>query len=408
MWHRRARKTSTALEKVAIEAHNPHIKNKVYWIIYPTYAEAKEAVWKDPNMLFRIIPKELVARQNEVELTLYLHSGSLICLKGADHPDTLRGAGPYAAIFDEFATMKYEAWGIVEPVLRQNGGWAWFIGTPRGRNHLYDLYNRGQSGHTEWKSWLMKASQSGIVSTDQLMEARKSMNSALYGQEWECDFLENEAMVFRGVREVMMATPRPPETGHYYVMGVDLAKVTDYTVVTVYDRKDNCQVYQDRYNTLEWPYQKAKIAEIANHYNKALVVIDATGLGDVVADDLIRAGVAIEPFKITEQTKKDLVEKLSIWIEQKRLKMLKAEDSLLEFDNFSYEIGPTGKLRYGAKEGYNDDIVISHALAVSSLQPLIPTAHPEEMSRIRLAKLHKLGRFGPGQYERLENEWAES
>src|SRR3990167_5960108 len=69
IWHRRARKTSTALEKVALEAHNPYIKNKVYWIVFPTYAEAKDAIWKDPSMLFRVIPKELVARQNEVELT---------------------------------------------------------------------------------------------------------------------------------------------------------------------------------------------------------------------------------------------------------------------------------------------------------------------------------------------------
>ncbi len=49
--------------------------------------------------------------------------------------------------------------------------------------------------------------------------------------------------------------------------------------------------------------------------------------------------------------------------------MIPQEETLLEFDNFSYEIGPTGRIRYGAPEGYHDDIIISHALAVWSLYP---------------------------------------
>jgi len=407
VWHRRARKTSTALEKVALEAFNPHLKNKVYWVVFPTYAEAKDAVWKDPNMLFRVIPKELVARQNEVELTLYLHGGSVICLKGADHPDTLRGSGPYGVVLDEFATMKYEAWGIIEPVLRANGGWAWFIGTPKGKNHLYDLYNKGQGNNSEWKSWLLKASTSGIVSPEQLQEARLSMRQDLYNQEWECEFLEGAAQVFRGVRGVMDAKPQKPLEGHLYVMGVDLTKVKDYTALAVYDRSTNCQVYQDRFQTIEWPFQKAKIKEIAQHFNHALIMLDATGLGDPIADDLIRAGVAVEPVKITEQTKKDLIEKLSIWIEQKKFKMLNLEESRFEFDNFSYEVGPTGKIRYGAPEGYHDDIVIAHALAVWSLQPLIKVKSTED-SLIRREYLRRLGRISSDEQQLGEQEWAES
>jgi len=407
VWHRRARKTSTALEKVALEAFNPHLKNKVYWIVFPTYAEAKDAVWKDPNMLFRVIPKELVARQNEVELTLYLHSGSIICLKGADHPDTLRGAGPYGVILDEFATMKYEAWGVIEPVLRANGGWAWFIGTPKGKNHLYDMYNKGQGVNPEWRSWLLRASTSGIIAKEQLEEAKISMRQDLFNQEWECEFLEGEASVFRGVAEVMDSRPQKPIQGHLYVIGVDLAKVRDYTVLAVYDRTTNCQVYQDRFNTIEWPYQKEKIKEIARHYNNALVMLDATGLGDPIADDLIRAGIAVEPVKITEQTKKDLIEKLSIWIEQRKIKILPVEETRFELENFSYEIGPTGRIRYGAQEGYNDDIVIAHALAVWSLQPLVKVKSTED-SRIRKEFLRRLGGINEAEARYAEQEWAES
>lgn len=323
-------------------------------------------------MLFNIIPKDLIEKTNDSELVVYFKNGSVYQLKGADEPDSLRGAGPVGVILDEFAKMKYEAWGVIEPILRQNQGWCWFVGTPKGKNHLYDLYNRGQKENKEWQSWLLRASDSGVVAKDQLEEARKTaINEGFYRQEWECDFLEGAGQLFRGVRAVMTATPERPQEGHLYVMGVDLAKVSDYTVITVYDRRTNAQVYQDRFNKIEWPFQKAKIREISTHYNNALVMLDATGIGDPIADDLLRAGVAVEPIKFTEGTKKELIEKLSIWIEQQKIKMLPLDDSRFEFDNFSYEVGDTGRIRYGAPQGYNDDIVIAHALAVWSLQPII-------------------------------------
>lgn len=350
--------------------------------MFPTYSQAKEAIWKDPTMFFRIIPEEIIARKNEVELTLYLQNGSVISLKGADDPESLRGAGPYGIIFDEFADMKPEAWYNTEPIIRGNDGWAWFIGTPKGKNHLYDLYNRGQKDDSEWKSWLLKASTSGVIRPEQLARSKETMRQSLYNQEWECDFLEGEGQVFRGVRDICTAKPQKPIGNHLYVMGVDLAKVQDYTVIAVYDRHTNAQVYQDRFRTIEWPFQKKKIKAVAKHYNNALVMIDATGLGDPIADDLIRGGVSVEPIKITEPLKKDLVEKLSIWIEQKKIKMLPTEETFLEFDNFSYQIGITGRIRYGAPEGYNDDIVIAHALAVLSLQPLFSDEEVKPVSEV--------------------------
>lgn len=321
-------------------------------------------------MLFNIIPEQLIDRKNEAELVVYFKNGSILQLKGADKPERLLGAGPYGVVLDEIDEMKRETWDrIIQPIIRANNGWTWFIGTPRGKQLLFELYQLGQSGNPEWFSSRLKASESGIIPSDQLYNARQTMTQALYNQEMETEFLEGEGSVFRGVREVLTATPQKEILGSLYVMGVDLAKVQDYTVITVYSRATNSQVFQDRFQTIEWPFQKARIIEIAKKYNNALTVLDSTGLGDPIADDLMRAGLAVEPYKFTEQTKKDLIEKLSIWIEQKHIKMLNMEETKFEFDNFSYEIGPTGKIRYGAREGFHDDIVIAHALAVWALQP---------------------------------------
>ena len=125
----------------------------------------------------------------------------------------------------------------------------------------------------------------------------------------------------------------------------------------------------------------------AQFYNRALVVIDATGLGDPIADDLIRAGLSVVPFKITAQSKQDMIEKLALWVEQKQFKMFKdAEgETLLEYDNFSYSMGPTGEIRYGARTGYHDDIVLADALAVWHMNKVFIPEFTREPNRIQLA-----------------------
>ena len=355
-----------------------NITKGVYWHVFPTYTEGKDAIWRDPQMLFNIVPKEMIEKKNDSELIVYLKSGSLYQIKGADNPDSLRGAGPKGIVLDEFDTMKVEAWQILEPIVRANDGWAWFVGTPKGKKQLFEMYQRGQGDNKEWKSWRLRASEAGIIAADQLEESRKTSLQSTWNQEYECEFLEGEGSVFRGVREIMTAEPKPPVAGHYYVMGVDLAKVQDYTVITVYDRSTNEQVYQKRIQTIEWPFQKKWIKDICNHYNKALVNLDATGLGDPIADDLIRDGIPVEPYKLTSESKKDIIEKLSIWIEQKKFRMLNILDTSFEFDNFSYEIGPTGRIRYQARQGFHDDIVIAQALAIWLLQPLLVNQMPKE------------------------------
>ena len=352
-----------------------HLRKGVYWHIFPTYGEAKDSVWRDPAMLFDIIPEQLIARKNETELVVYLKNGSLIQLKGADDPDALRGPNPMGIVFDEFDKQKIDAWYVLEPILRANGGWAWFIGTPIGKQNLFTFYNRGQKEDREWKSWILRASESGIIPYEDLENSKEELKGkqGWFEQEYECAFNEAAGNVFRGVREIMLTKPKPPERDHFYVMGVDLAKVKDWTVLRVYDRDTNCLVYKDRFQTLEWPFQKAKIATVAKHYNNALAVIDATGVGDPICDDLIRAGVGVIPFKISQITKKDIIEKLSTWIETRRIKFLMEKfdpEMLDDYDNFTYDVGPLGKIRYGAREGKHDDVVMADALAVWHLNPV--------------------------------------
>ena len=78
---------------------------------------------------------------NESELRVDLVNGSMIRLYGADNPDALRGPYLDGVVLDEFADMKPEVWHeVVRPMLADRRGWATFIGTPKGKNEFYRLY----------------------------------------------------------------------------------------------------------------------------------------------------------------------------------------------------------------------------------------------------------------------------
>lgn len=416
-WARRHYKTSTALTKLIVECLAN--RYKTFWYVAPTFGMAKESVWKDPGMLFseRIMPPGCVEKINESELTIYFNNKSLLVLKSAEDISRLRGGSPWGVVLDEYALMNPTIFPeIIEPILRQNDGWCWMTSTPRGKNHFYEMFLRGldEDEDNEYKSWTLKASQSGIISGAQLAIAKRDMPSDLYNQEWECDFLEGIGSIFRDIPSILTAEPKPPESGHLYVIGLDLAKANDFTALSVFDRATNSMVYFARWNKLDWPFTKLKIAEIAKHYNNALVYIDSTGLGSPIVDDLQREGIACEPYIFTENSKKNLIEKLAVYIETKRIKLINEESIKRELEAFSYTIGANGHIHYNAPTGYHDDNVISIALGVYGLNPTPTKLEPkDEATPLKRCKERLLGvlrnnGIDARLQERLEREWAET
>lgn len=248
-------------------------------------------------------------------------------------------------------------------------------GTPKGRGKFYELYQRGlDPGQTNYKSFHYTSFDSPFEHIHKaIREDLQSMPERVVEQEIYARFLEDTGVVFRNFQEVMDAVPQKPQVGHRYIMGVDLAKVEDFTVIAVYDTFNNRQVYQARFNKIDWGMQKSRIAETARHFNDgssprsnaASVVIDATGLGDPIVDDLARMGIPVDPIKFTNDMKRQLIEKFVNWIELKRVHILPIQETKVELGNFTYDISETtDRIRYEAPVGFHDDIVIAHALAI--------------------------------------------
>jgi hypothetical protein len=291
-------------------------------------------------------------------------------IKGSDDPDSLRGLNANGVFFDEWAQCKPEAYGeIFRPILAQNGGWAMFGFTPKGRNHAYEFWRRGCVADSEWKSFDLLASTSGLIKDDELAKARVEMGEALYSQEMECEFLADAASVFGGLDECVVGSLEDSVPGHAYVIGVDLGRHHDATVLTCMDRMRRHVVAYVRLTENHWALQKTAIAELARRYNNALCVVEENSFGSPIIEDLREMGVSVQGFKTTSASKGGLIDGLRVAIAQRQVTFPRIEQMLRELQEYEIEITPLGNIRYHAPEGegYFDDSVMSLALCVSGL-----------------------------------------
>ena len=291
-------------------------KNKArVWYVSPTYKQSKTICF---NMLKDLIPAELVKKVNISDLSFELFNGSEIALKGADQEDALKGVGLDFVVMDEFASMRRNAWfEEIRPTLSDTGGSALFIGTPKGRNHFFDLFVKEDP---EWESFRFNTSENPYIPPKEIEQVKKDLSERLFRQEYGSEFLEDDVGVFKGVRRCIVGELQKPILGRLYVMGVDLAKSIDYTVLTVMDTVTREVVAHQRFQDMSWRDQTLKIQHLAREYNNAMCVVDSTGVGDPVFEDLVSIGVSADPYKFTTNTAKvQLIEQLQIAIERRQI-----------------------------------------------------------------------------------------
>ena len=169
-------------------------KNKNCFYCCPTYGMAKEIQW---DMLIQMIPDEYLVKTNETALTIKLINGSTIALKGAEKPNNLRGRALDFVVLDEFADMRPEAWyEVLRPSLSDREGSALFIGTPKGRNHFYDLWAKGVDGADGWESFQYTTVQGGNVSPSEVEQAKADLDERTFAQEYLSEFVTYSGLIY--------------------------------------------------------------------------------------------------------------------------------------------------------------------------------------------------------------------
>jgi hypothetical protein len=233
---RRGGKTFVANAKLIQKAST--VPGSLSWYIGPTLDEARELFYDEVLKLLE--PGGYVAHKNGTSLTIRLTNGSV--MRGQSADKAKRGRGVDLAVFDEFAhwdAFDYVWQQEVRPALSDKEGDAFFITTPKGYNHAYDLYMRGLQGG-EWSSYQWTTAQGGQVSDGELDAARAELDPRVYRQEYEASFETMQGRVYDNFDRVANVE-EVEDTGAEILVGMDF-NVNPMSAVVAVRAADECHI----------------------------------------------------------------------------------------------------------------------------------------------------------------------
>jgi phage terminase large subunit len=199
IWHRRAGKDEVVLNAMRELAwKNPG----TYWHCFPEQKQARKAIWNGVNghtgkrRIFEAFPNSIIKRMQDDDMFIELTNGATFQLIGSDRYDSTVGSGPKGIAYSEWALSNPSAWAYHSPMIRESGGFAAFITTPRGDNHAKSMYDRAVANPDTWFSQLLSINDTKTLSPEVLKEALEEyqdlhgieLGQSFFEQEYECSF----------------------------------------------------------------------------------------------------------------------------------------------------------------------------------------------------------------------------
>lgn len=362
---RRAGKTTLA----AMVAVEKALRGRRVLLASPTQDQA-DAFWeKAKRYLGELIQAKVIYKNEQrriIEFPVAM-GGGRIRAKTAWDADTLRGDYADFLVLDEFALMKSSAWDLVgAPMLLDNDGDAWFISTPRRKNHFHSRYVMGLQDGERWQSWHFTSMDNPHLSPVALEEIQMDMGADDIRQEIYAEFLDNEGAVFRNIANCLV---HPEDVGdhegHDIYAGVDWGKQQDFTVISVGCADCKVEISQDRFNKIDYTFQRERLKVALEKFGVASTLIELNSVGDPNFEMLQRDGLVVTGFDTTTKTKPPLIENLALALEREEWKFLDIPVATAELEAYERKVSlTTGRSTYSAPEGVHDDTVIARALMV--------------------------------------------
>jgi hypothetical protein len=324
------------------------------WWVAPVYQQAEIAYRR---MKTQVTDKNFFTT-NESKLLLTLPTGARIEFKSAEKPDNLYGDDVYACVFDEASRAREESWFALRSTLTATQGKCKLIGNVKGKkNWFYKLGERAKQGEQDYEYFKITAYDAvneGILQLDEVEQAKRDLPKHVFDELYLAEPADDKSNPF-GIDSIR-ACYSPMSSSVPVAFGIDLAKYTDWTVITGLD-SENRVCFCDRFQA-DWTQTKQKIIQVVG---RTPAYIDATGIGDPIVEDLQKVLPKIHGFKYTSQSKQQLIESLVMEIQGATIRFPE-EPYGIELESFEYEYTRTG-VRYSAPSGLHDDAVNSLALA---------------------------------------------
>ena len=183
--HRRAGKTVACVNNLIRDAVRAKTNDFRGAYIAPFYKQAKSVAWDYFKYFTRVIDGITV---NESELRIDFRNGARIQLYGADNADALRGLYLDSIVCDEYGDWRSNVFQyVIRPALADRQGKAIIIGTPKGRNQFWEVYDRATK-NDEWLALKVSADTSGILPKSEMDSLMQELSEDAWRQEMLCDF----------------------------------------------------------------------------------------------------------------------------------------------------------------------------------------------------------------------------
>ncbi len=361
-------------------------------------------VYRQCKVVYRLLKralKDIITYHSDSDLRLEFVNGWALDFYSGTNADAMRGNKYHFVIMDECADLDEDVWtNVVSPTLATTNGRVVFLGTPKGQNWFFFIFNRGNDPlQTEWESFTFPTSANPYVSAEFIEQARKTLPEANFEQEFLAVFHAESAGVFRGINRCISGELEEviegqfyisvaPQTGIMYTVGWDIAKYKDFSVMTVMNCNTNHVDAWYRTNMVDYTEQIKRLKFITEMYNNAYVLQDSTGVGDPVLEMVKGAGITAEGYLYNNTSKKQLIEGAQLAIEHVNVTFPNIPVLIGELRTMQYKMLPSRLISYEAPKGYFDDAVNSLALSIHASSnggpiPIEIAAHDPELMPVK-------------------------
>lgn len=373
-----------------IEPPHPFFGSPCGLITAPTSDLTKAVFERSHDLIFRNL-SEFEPKYSRTDRYIELKRlGSRLYVRSGDKPKQVVSRGYSFVVVDESGFYRDDTFRELEPALLERRGKLIAIGVPALQNWYQDLYRRIKRGEDDGHIIQLPSVVNPSISIKEWHRLYKQIPRDEFLRQYCAKFIEDSATVWRIIdlersklwgdsvqsSEKNLENPlskvweEEPVNGCEYVAGIDLARKTDYTVITILKINKPFQVVASLRIQGSWTNQVSRIADFLHYYNCQACTIDATGIGDAVIEQLSSATpVGLNPFVFTNDSKSQVIDSLTLLLEQGKIKI---PETLGEYHKemrvFEYEVSKTGLRVFNAPDGFHDDCVISLALAVRCAQ----------------------------------------
>jgi hypothetical protein len=344
--------------------------NRHFWWVAPVVAQARIAFSRVKSGIdissvsgtSEEVPENNGLTINEARLEIRLLNGSIIEFKSADNPDSLFGEDVFAAVMDEASRCREESWYAVRTTLTATQGPIRIIGNVRGKkNWAYRLGLLAKAGEPDmsyYKLTAYDAVEAGVITASEVESAKRQLPEAVWRELYLAEPSEDSGNPFGLTHIRNCIAPLSKELPR--VWGWDLAKAHDWTVGIGLDREWHVSRFH-RWQHVPWPDTRERIM---TETGTVPALVDASGVGDPVVDELQRDGWGrFEGYKFSLPAKQELIRGLILAIQSEEIRF---PDGVIvaELELFEYQMSDHGNIIYAASDNAHDDCVVALALAV--------------------------------------------